>query len=236
MRSWFFGISFLLCFSSQVALSASSSGGHSSSSDLIDEVISETKDVRAYDWRRDQLGLEYSRFTVNEKNNFESQGYSVGLRTSLSPRLMGVLGFRFIEVKPTNSSEMIALTPYQQAAQTNRKEIYMMGYYPLIAGRSFTLLSPWIADWEHTVYIKMGIHYNLLGRDLNFSSTEPQPLPGQRAITYKWVGDIGFRLQFSLPYSFSLFFDVDNFFPLKNRDGDLPQWSNMGGGIAWSFY
>jgi hypothetical protein len=208
----------------------------SSSTELIDEVIAETNNPRLYDWHNEELGIEYSNFTMNEKNNFESSGYTIALRSSLSSRLFGLFGVRFVETYATPASELVALTPYQQAAQSNRREIFLQGAYPLLAGRSFTLLSPWVSDWEHVFYVKGGAHYNFLGTGYGLKSESTTALAGQRPVNYKWVGELGFRLQFSLPRSFSVFMDVDHFFPLKNSDADLKQWSLMGGGLAWSFF
>jgi hypothetical protein len=208
----------------------------SSSTELIDEVIAETQNPRLYDWHNEQLGLEYSTFNLNEKNNFESFGYSLALRSSLSSRFFGLFGVRFVETLATPSTEMVALTPYQQAAQSSRREVFLQGALPILAGRSFTLLSPWISDWEHVLYFKLGAQYHFTGRGIAFNQ-EPLPaLPGQRVVNYKWVGILGLRLQFSLPKSFSLFMDMDHFAPLKDPDADLKQWSLLGGGIAWSFF
>lgn len=208
----------------------------SSSTELIDDVIAETQNPRLYDWHHEQLGLEYSTFNLNEKNNFESLGYSLALRSSLSSRFFGLLGIRFVETLATPSSEMVALTPYQQAAQPSRREVFLQGALPLLAGRSFTLLSPWISDWEHVLYFKLGAQYHFTGSGYALTQEPFQTLPGQRVVNYKWVGSIGLRLQFSLPRSFSVFMDMDHFVPLKDSDADLKQWSLLGGGIAWSFF
>lgn len=205
------------------------------STDLVDEVIAQSKTRRLYDWRNEKLGIEYKLFTVNERNSFDSEGYEFALSKTFERRYLGLIGLRSIQTLNTSSTEMISMTPFTQAAQPSRKEFFVNFGIPLLAGRSFTFLSPHFPDLEHVLYFKFGGHINFFENKFNLTETTKITLPGQRLITYRYVFDLGLRLQFSIPYSLSLFFDYDYFNPGKQSDPDLKEWSLVGGGLAWSF-
>ncbi len=223
-----FTIYLFICVIIFQSLSVTVAAAPVSSFDLVNEVIVQSENPRLYDLNLEKFGFELTKYSVNEKNNFESNGISLGLRTNLSAKYFLYTGIRSTSVTSTTSSDSLSLTPFNQAAQPSRKELYFQFGIPIIAGRSFTILSPWMSDWEHLILAKIGLHYNLYDKK--------GVLPAQRPIKYQFVSEVGLRLQFSLPKSLSVFVDYDYQYPLKKPDQDLKSWTILGGGIAWSIF
>ncbi len=206
------------------------------STELIEEVIAQAKSPRQFDWRQEFVSIEYNLLSVNERNSFQSSGYSFALRKTFDDRYLGIVGLRFITTEATASTNLLAMTPFSQAAQPSRREFFMIAGLPLLAGRSFTILSPRFSDWEHVLYAKAGGHYSFYNGRWKLKDASSAILPGQRVINYQEAIEVGIRLQFSIPRSLSLFLDQDYYYPISNYDSDLSDWSSFGGGVAWTFF
>lgn len=207
----------------------------SPSLDLLGEVQAAASTPRYFDWRQENFSVEFSRLIINERNNFESTGISFALRKTFEHRYLGLAGVRQIKLHSTKSTEMLSMTPYLQAAQPSRLELFALGGLPLMAGRSLTILSPWFPDLEHALYLKMGGHYSFYNHQIKWRSEPPPSLHGQRIVVYHSVFESGLRLQVSIPYSLSFFVDYDYYYPVSGRDSDLSDWTSFGGGLSWSF-
>lgn len=212
-----------------------SAQGLENSQTLLNEVIAQSQSPHAFDWRSERVSLEMSKVIINERNNFLSGGFAVGARKTFEGRYLGIVGFRSIKTEATASSEMLAKTPFTQAAQPSRLELFAVAGLPILAGRSFSIFSDWLPDFEHVLYIKLGGHYNFFNDALKIKSQPSDILPGQRNIVYHEVLNAGLRLQMSLFHSASVFLDYDYYYPGAHYDRDLPEWLSLGGGFSWSF-
>lgn len=202
----------------------------STSGTLVEEVLSQSEDVKGYDWRRLGLQLDFNASFVYEANIFKSQSYGLGAFHSLGGHgglMHGAI--RRTETSETVSSRQMALTIYSQAGQPSRWEFMLGAGYTLLDGRSATALSPRLTDLGHALIAMAGVHYNL------FDSHDPAPLPGMRAVYYDVVAEAGLRLQIFLPHSLGAAVEWTLEAPLRGGDPELNYWQRLGGSLSWSF-
>ena len=201
----------------------------SSSGYLIEEVLSQTKDPKEYDWRRIPLQVHFTFFNVLESNIFEARSYQLGLTRSLSGpwSLRGAL--RRTSVVESSSSRMIAQTVFSQAGQPSRYEILAGAGFTLLDGRTATALSPRTTDLGHALTAHAGLVYS------KYDSKDPAPISGMRAVYNDLSIETGLRFQIFLPQSLGLGFEWAYGLPLSGRDPDLPNWQRIGGSVSWAF-
>lgn len=206
---------------------------------LVEEVLSKSSSPREYDWRQAWFTVEAEATQINEANSFESSGYGLGLSRDLGDILSGSLGsawlarlnFRRVETRATESTRLIALTPFTQAAQPSRYEILAGVGFTLLEGRSATPLGPRMTDIEHALLLLGGLQYNIHD---STDSVDTLP-PGMRAVKYRFVGETGLRFQIFLPRALGLALEWTYSFPLTDADPDLRGWQRYGGALSWSF-
>ena len=131
--------------------------------------------------------------------------------------------------------DLLSQTPFSQAAQASRTELAAGILFPLLAGRSFTRLSPWIADVDHVLSAVLNIHYSFYPSWSHLTGgPAPDPLPGQRVINYRFAGEIGLQFKVGLPHALSVLAEWTYLRPAA-RDPDLPSWTSLTGGLSWAF-
>jgi hypothetical protein len=201
----------------------------STSGTLVEEVISRSENAKAWDWRRYQIQIEAGYTTINESNSFTSKSYNIGLSRPVSRGWIARGQIRRAVISGTASSNAVSLTPFSQAAQPSRYEILGGAAYTLLDGRSSTLLSPKISDLGHALYAIGGLQYNY------FTNEEPEPIPGMRALYYKFIAEAGLRFQVFLPEHLGIAFDWTYSLPVTSSDPDLNSWQRFTGSLTWSF-
>lgn len=120
-----------------------------SSQGLYQDVISEVKNPMVFNWRRSAYELDIGYIHVDEKNNFETEGGSLGITFPSKGGYLFRLVVRRIEILQTGSSKKIGRTPYKQPAGVTRYEILTGGALSLLEGRVASRFSPIIPDLEH---------------------------------------------------------------------------------------
>ncbi len=217
----------LLCLASGKAASAKGLTGTSGA--LVDEVLSESRSVHAWDWRKDLLTIEMGYANVLEQNSFRSTSFNFGISRSLTDAIILRAAARKVTTEATAASELLGQTPLSQAAQPSRYEFVVGGGYALLDGRSATAASPNISDVGHALYALLGAQYN------HFTNTDPEPLSGMRAIYSKFAVETGVRLQIYLPNSLGFGLEWTYSIPLVGGDADLKSWQRVAGSVSWSF-
>lgn len=203
---------------------------------LLEEPMSQSTRSHAFDWIAGGLEVEAAYGSVNEANNYLSWLYHFGVSYPVGKSILLRGAVRSVSVAGTASSENLARTPYMQAAQPERKEIMLGVGYPLLAGRSFSRLSPWLSDLDHVLFLQGGLRYAFFPTNESFLNTEtPRPLPGQRVVAYTFAGEVGLRFKVGLPRSLGVFMEWTAATALKGRDADIPYWSIFMGGLTWNF-
>ncbi len=203
---------------------------------LLEEPLAQSRDPHFFDWWNNRFDIEAGINAVNESNNFKSQSYNFGLMYGLTNAVALRAVYRQIQVSGSASSDVVGQTPYAQAAQSAHSELMLGVVIPLLAGRSFTRFSPWMGDLDHVLSFIAGGHYSFyptLGHP--FGGPAPDPLAGQFPITYRYAGEAGLQLKVGLPHALSAFVEFEYEIPLSARNPDLPSWTTLGGGLAWSF-
>jgi hypothetical protein len=201
----------------------------STSGTLVEEVLSRSENPSTWDWRHPRVQVELGFTTLDEANSFTSKSYNLGVSRPLGRGWIARGQVRRAVTSGTASSNAVSLTPFSQAAQPTRWEFLAGGAYTLMDGRSSTLLSPKITDLGHSLAVLAGLQYNY------FSNTDPEPIPGMRALYYKFVGELGLRFQVYLPEHLGLAFDWTYSLPLSRPDDDLDSWQRFTGSFTWSF-
>jgi hypothetical protein len=203
---------------------------------LFEEPISESSHSHKFDWVSQGLEFEVAYAPLFEKNNFSSYMYHFGLNRAVTGSIIGRFALRTVHVASTNSTNMLALTPFSQAAQGERTELMLGLGFPLLAGRSFSRLSPILTDLDHVFQAQAAIHYTRypVAKDL-MANDPPSPLPGQRVLAYTFAAELGLRFKIGLPRALSLFTEFDIDLPITNSDPDLPYWAVVLLGMSWNF-
>lgn len=93
---------------------------------------SASKSVR-FDWRKSRLGFGLFGSELLERNNFGSARLGAFLRRPLGS-LMGEVGLTRVFTWGTESSDLLALTPYRQSGRPSRLELDLNLGYPLAEG------------------------------------------------------------------------------------------------------
>ena len=203
---------------------------------LFEEPLAQSRDPHFFDWWKSRFDIEAGASSISEANNFRSYSCNLGVMYGLTNEIALRAMFRQVQVSGSASTAVVGQTPFAQGAQSARSELMLGVVVPLLAGRSFTRLSPWLGDLNHVLSFVTGAHYSFyptLAHPLG--GPRPEPLPGQLPITYHYAGELGMQLKISLPRSLSLFIEFEYLLPLANRNPDLPSWNTLGGGLAWSF-
>lgn len=201
----------------------------STSGTLVEEVLSRSEDPKAWDWRQERIQVEGGYSTIDEANSFKSDSFHLGLSRPLSRGWIIRGQVRRVSTTETASSRAISLTPFSQAAQPSRFEFLGGAGFVLLDGRSSTRLSPKITDVGHSLSLLGGLQYNY------FSTDEVEPVPGMRALYYKFVAETGLRFQIYLPEHLGVGFDWTYSIPISSRDSDLDSWQRFTGSLSWSF-
>jgi len=201
----------------------------STSGSLVEEVLSTSNSPHKWDWRQDLLTVEFGYSSIMEHNSFESRSYNVGVFKPLRGPWLARGSARFVRTEGTASSEMLALTPFSQAAQPSRHEFVAGAGYTLMDGRSATPLSPRLTDIGHALYGLLGLQYN------HYSKKDPEPIEGMRAVYYDLALETGVRLQIYFPENLGLGLEWTYSRPLSGGDPDLRSWQRFTGSVSWSF-
>lgn len=202
----------------------------SASGSLAEEVMVQSGDrPHIWDWRHDFLTIEAGYTSLQELNSFHSSSYNFGLSRPISGPWILRLGVRKVSTTGTPSSELLGMTPFSQAAQPSRLEFIGGIGFALMDGRGATPFSPYITDVGYALYAIADVQYNY------FSSRDPEPISGMRAIYYDYVAEAGLRYQIFLPQSLGLGLEWTYSVPLRNANGDLNSWQRISGILSWSF-
>ena len=201
----------------------------STSGTLVEEVLSRSEDPKAWDWRQERIQVEGGYSTIDEANSFKSESFHLGLSRPFGRGWILRGQVRRVLTTETASSRAVSLTPFSQAAQPSRFEFLGGAGFVLLDGRSSTRLSPKITDVGHSLMFLGGLQYNY------FSTNEAEPIPGMRALYYKFVAETGLRFQIYLPEHLGLGFDWTYSLPLSSHDSDLDSWQRFTGSLSWSF-
>lgn len=223
MKFWVTAIILFFAANAASAVELSTSGA------LVEEVLAQAEDAKAYDWRRMTLQLDLQASFVYEGNVFQSRSYGLGAFHSLGRGWLLHGALRRAQTLETTSSQQMALTIYSQAAQPSRFELLLGGGYMLLDGRSSTVLNPRLTDLGHALIALAGVHYN------HFDNRDPAPIAGMRAIYYDLVAEVGLRFQIFLPHSLGVAFEWTYERPLRGADPELTDWQRFGGSLSWSF-
>ena len=208
---------------------SSLAGAASSSGALVEEVMTQSSDPRAHDWRRPRFGLDLGYGAVHEENSFKTRSFSLGAFTSVSRGWIARGAVRMTTVEATGSSRSLAKTPFSQAGQPSRTELMAGAGYALLEGRSATPASPSITDLDHALYAIGGAQYNL------FKSKDAEPISAMQAVYYDFAAEAGLRFEAYLPRSLGLALEWTYAVPLTGANPDLPGWQRFGGYLVWSF-
>jgi hypothetical protein len=225
-----------LIFLSHMAAAAEVVSLHSlSSGSLIDEVLSQSEDKNAFDWRRKSFSLELGYDYAYESNVFDNHGMHIGADIPVSGGMTWRFGLRRYVVFASEAGDNLAKTPFRQAAQPSRYELYSGISYSLLEGRSFTRLSPWIGDLDHAFFGLLGVHYTHPSKTwLPKGDTDVDPLPGQLPSYSKFNIDAGLRWEVFLPQTFSVFFEFNKTYGTGGHP-NLKTWWSFSGGVACAF-
>lgn len=203
---------------------------------IIDQVLMESQTPKIYDWRNSQYQLDLGIENVNEGNVFPSKGWRLGAGFSLGGGVMLRTGLKRIEVASSPPGKMLEKTPFRQYGQPNRWELYGIGSYSLLEGRTSSRLSPWISDTESVFSAEAGLHYVYPSqRWLSKRKDEKKRLEGQTLGYSLLVLNLGLRYQVFLPSGVGIYFEGMYQLPLKKIDASLGSWNSFSVGTVFSF-
>lgn len=203
-------------------------------SSFIPEVVSKSETPHAYDWRKATVEIQLGYGTIDERNNFESSAYELGVGIPLAGSSMMRLGLRRVNEYATPSSNDIGRTHFKQSALMNRYEIFGGYSYALIEARGMTRLTPLLPDFQTIFFIHGGAHYAHANRTWRPALKDsPEPFPGQDAVNPKIVLELALRYHIYLPQSFGIALESQYCKPLGNT-GQLSSWSYFAGSLLWS--
>jgi len=199
---------------------------------IVQDVISESRSPRVYDWRKNSYELQLGYGYTDEANNFENEIYELILGLPSEGGLITRIGLRRAIVMGTKSSDKIGRTPFTQESSMTRYELVAGLGYSLLEGRNFTRLSPTLGDFESVVLGWLGFHYGHANASFLPKKNEvPKTLPGQRPKNYKYVVELGLRWAIYTPKDYGLYMEGMFQFPVGSS-GDLKHWNYFAGGIA----
>lgn len=196
---------------------------------LVEEVLSESQNSHAFDWRRNPLLVEVGYALLQEENSFRSSAYTIGVATSFGDAWIGRVAYRKVRTQGSAASESLSQTPFSQAGQPSRNELLVGVGYALVDGRGATPLAPRITDVGSVLYALAGLQYN------HFANKDSEPVPGMQAVYSPIVLEVGLREQVFLPQSFGFAVEWTISTPVKDRNPDLPNWQRFAGLLSWSF-
>lgn len=203
-------------------------------SDMVPEVISRAESPHAYDWRAATFELQLGIGEVLENNNFNTAAYELAGGVPMQGSMLR-FGLRRVDVFSTPSSDDIGRTPFKQAAQSTRYELFTSYAFGLLEGRAMTRFSPLLPDVENTLFLTIGAHYSHPNASLiPRRSDTPPPLNGQEQVNANFVLELGLRYQVYLPQNFGLAIEAVENLPLGSTDA-LHHWAYFDGGVLWSF-
>jgi hypothetical protein len=199
---------------------------------ILQDVISESRSPRAYDWRKNSYELQLGYGYTDEANNFENEIYELILGLPSEGGLITRVGLRRAIVMGTNSSDKIGRTPFTQESTMTRYEIVAGLGFSLLEGRNFTRLSPSFGDFENVVMAWAGFHYSHPNASyIPKKNEKPKKMPGQNAKNFKYVIELGLRWAIYTPKDYGLYMEAMYHLPLGSS-GDLKNWNYFAGGIA----
>lgn len=100
---------------------------------LLEHFLGATSRSIRFDWRGSPVQLGVYVGELIERNNYASYRGGLILRKAFGEALLEVL-FSGVYTAPTLSSELLALTPYQQSGRPARLEFGLNGGYPIAEG------------------------------------------------------------------------------------------------------
>ncbi len=205
---------------------------------LANEVLTETQNPHVFDWRKSNLEIEFGYDYIDEFNNFDTKGWHLGLNIPTSSGLIYQGGFRRFEIYTTDSSKLLGKTPFKQAAQPNRYELYAGFGYLLLEGIVFTRLSYWLSDFQHNLMLGGGIHFTHPNQKwIPARKDEPTALSGQDISYAQWNMEYYLRWNLYMPSSVGIFFQGGRQFFASSGVGKsaLNQWDHYTVGVLWAF-
>jgi hypothetical protein len=206
-----------------------------SSSAMIGDVIAKAENPYVFDWRKSSVIVEAGPVMMLDNNSFKSSGHQLSLGFPLVSGHLIKVGFRRIKVESTDSSLMLARTPFTQSALMTRFEFLGSYGYNLLEGRNISKLSSRMGDLETVFWLLGGGHYSMPNKTWYPSKGQkPTPLPAQDAVNSAAVLDLGLMWQVFFPNALGLMAEFSYHFPLTDT-GQLKRWNSVGVGLTWAF-
>ncbi len=201
---------------------------------IVQDVISESRSPRAYDWRKNSYELQLGYGYTDEANNFENEVYELMLGLPAEGGIITRVGIRRAIVMGTESSDKVGRTPFTQESTMTRYELVGGFGYSLLEGRNFTRLSPTFGDFENVFMVWLGFHYSHPNASyIPKKNEKPERMPGQSPKNFKYVLELGLRWAIYTPKDYGLYLEFMEHVPL-GRTGDLESWTYFAGGIAFA--
>lgn len=108
-------------------------GVQASHAKLLEHFLGTTSKSIRFDWRNSPLQLGFYVGDLVERNNYASQRVGILARKNFSDTLLEI-NLSGVLTQPTLSSELLALTPYQQSGRPSRFELEINAGLPLAEG------------------------------------------------------------------------------------------------------
>jgi hypothetical protein len=205
-----------------------------SSSSIISEVISRQSSPVSFDWRSAGFELNIGYGYIDEANNFENEVIEI---TPAFPSSSGITYkaiMRRVKVFATDSTNTLGRSPFVQAAGVTRYQLGAGINYSVLEGRSITLLSPSVPDFEHVLFLSGALTFNHPNDGLIPRKSEPPKiLLGQRPVNSPIVYEFGLRWQIYTPKSLGFYFEMDRAIPASDTK-ELRGWTYFSMGVLWS--
>jgi hypothetical protein len=201
------------------------------STGLTDDVMSSVKNPTVFDWRnRTEFDLGYVH--VDERNNFESSGYKIGMGIPFGSGMGLRLGLSRIEIRETKSSRDVGRTPFKQGAGVNRYELMFGFAISVLEGRSITWFSPFFPDFSHALSFVIGGHVAHPNEGwMPQKNDKQEPYPGQDQWKHRYAIEAALRWQMYFPAGIGIYFETTRNFALA---GHGQQWQNYTTGVSWA--
>jgi hypothetical protein len=101
--------------------------------ELAERMIGSASRPVRFDWRRSPVGVAFVASELLERNNFGATRLGLTARRAFGDAI-GEIGANYCWSWPTDSSELLALTPYRQAGRPNRFELDLNVSYAVAEG------------------------------------------------------------------------------------------------------
>lgn len=179
---------------------------------LVDRALGKTARPVRFDWRKATVGVGGMISQLSELNSFRSARFGGVVRVPTS-QLMLELGVSWVWTGETESTRLLALTPFRQTARPSRLELDLNVHFPVAEG-IVTVWPSFLLPMEMVFSLSGGFRYlhywgalegarfrtyvgslfvpQLTRRELN--NLEEKRLPGMAIDTARYGTMVGFNL------------------------------------------